>query len=68
MKIAGSMPCYMNAANEILVGRFLNKEIHWKDIGEKLESLMNKHSTIKACDINTLLELDQEARKEAQQV
>jgi 1-deoxy-D-xylulose-5-phosphate reductoisomerase len=35
----GSAPCYLNAANEVLVGRFCRKEIGWHEIGIKLESL-----------------------------
>lgn len=36
----GSLPCYMNAANEVLVEKFLAKEIGWKDIARTLEHLM----------------------------
>ena len=43
IKNGGSMPCYMNAANEVLVDRFLNGAISWSEIGRKLESLMGRH-------------------------
>lgn len=42
----GSMPCFMNAANEMLVQRFLKREIAWKDIGVQLERMMDSHKTI----------------------
>ncbi len=61
----GSLPCYMNAANEILVERFLRQEIHWLDISRKLEKLMQKHSVQKQLNIDFLCSIDAEARKEA---
>ena len=39
----GTLPCFMNAVNEVLVSRFLNREIAWSDISTKLESLMSRH-------------------------
>ena len=35
-KMGGSLPCFMNAANEVLVHRFLEGEIEWVEIGKKL--------------------------------
>jgi 1-deoxy-D-xylulose-5-phosphate reductoisomerase len=61
----GSLPCYMNAANEILVERFLRQEIHWLDISKKLEKLMQKHKIQKNVTIEFLCSIDHEARKEA---
>ena len=57
--------CYLNAANEVLVARFLNKEISWIDIGRKLEKLMEKHQVAAIDTIETVLEIDKEAREEA---
>ncbi len=61
----GSAPCYLNAANEELVGRFCQKEIGWHEIGEKLERLLHKHTVQHLSDLELLLEIDDEARKEA---
>lgn len=61
----GSLPCYMNAANEILVQRFLNKEIGWPAIAFNLENLMSRHSVMQMNSIQDILAIDQMAREEA---
>lgn len=61
----GSLPCYMNAANEVLVERFLKREIHWMDISKKLEKLMTHHKVQKNITLESLCSTDHEARKEA---
>ena len=64
----GSMPCYMNAANEVLVQRFLDREIGWCDIAIKLESLLNRHDVVKGLTLETILAVDDSARKEARRL
>lgn len=66
-KIGGSMPCYMNAANEILVYRFLSHEISWIQIGVFLEQLMEKHQVRPINSVEDILDIDNEARREAKQ-
>jgi 1-deoxy-D-xylulose-5-phosphate reductoisomerase len=61
----GSMPCYMNGANEVLVHRFLSGQIGWKAIGQKLEKLMQKHKIEKNLTLDNVLAVDREAREEA---
>lgn len=61
----GSMPCYMNAANEMLVQRFLNGEIGWKDIGIQLERLMQLHQVVPVDDLETIIEIDAQVRNES---
>lgn len=65
LKQGGSFPCYMNAANEVLVNRFLNGEIGWNDISSKLESLMAAHCPQNSLDLNKIIEIDEYARLEA---
>jgi 1-deoxy-D-xylulose-5-phosphate reductoisomerase len=65
IRAGGSMPCYMNAANEMLVERFLREEIHWLDIAKKLEKLMGAHAVQKSFDIASLHAIDTEARQHA---
>lgn len=62
-----SLPCYMNGANEVLVQRFINGEISWRDIGTKLERLMTRHSTKKIASLDSILAVDALARQEAQE-
>lgn len=64
----GSLPCYMNAANEILVGRFLAKKIGWREIGESLERLMERHHSRPIHNVDDILAIDDEARREAQEL
>jgi len=65
MKTGGSSPCYLNAANEILVDRFLNQEISWQDIAKRLEKLLSAHRVVSANSLEEILSIDQEARLEA---
>lgn len=62
-KVGGTLPCFMNAANEILVDRFLKGEISWTEIGKKLETLMGVHKATSQENFEILFEVDQEARK-----
>lgn len=64
-KLGGSLPCFMNAANEVLVERFLKGHISWMDIAKKLESLMQLHDIQRDLKIDTIMSVDQEAREEA---
>lgn len=65
LKAGGSMPCYMNAANEILVSRFLKGEIGWPQIGQKLDTLMQRHRVETSLTLEKILEIDAKARQEA---
>lgn len=68
VKKGGSLPCFLNSANEVLVERFLNKEISWKGISEKLETLLVRHQKTAADSIEKILQIDALARKEASEV
>lgn len=65
MRCGRSMPCYMNAANEVLVHQFLNKQIAWKDIAFKLENLMFRHAVMSITSFEDILAVDQMARQAA---
>ncbi len=64
----GSMPCFMNAANETLVHRFLSGEIGWLEIGQKLESLMERHQVETPKHYAELASIDTEARQLAERI
>jgi 1-deoxy-D-xylulose-5-phosphate reductoisomerase len=68
LKIKKSMPCFMNAADEILVERFAKGEISWVEIGQKLEKLMSSHREVDLVDLELLQEVDREARREANRI
>ncbi|MDY3303150.1 MAG: 1-deoxy-D-xylulose-5-phosphate reductoisomerase, partial [Clostridia bacterium] len=63
IKIGGSMPTVMNAANEIAVAKFLNDEIGFLDIAKIIKNTMDAHTVIKDIDIETVLSCDKWARQ-----
>lgn len=65
IKEGGSVPGYMNAANEVLVNRCLQGEIGWIEIGQKLETLLDKHMKKKLDSLEDVLEIDRIGREEA---
>ncbi len=62
IKEGGTMPCFMNGVNEVLVDQFLEGKISFLEIGKRLEKLMGKHQQGNPCDLETLLSTQQEAR------
>ena len=65
LRSGGTLSCYMNAANEVLVNRFLSKQISWLDIPRKLEGLMSKHEILQIESLETILATDSLAREQA---
>ena len=63
-KAGGTLAGYMNAANEVLVDRFLNGQITWKGISSKLESLMRSHQN-RGSELEKIFEVDAQARQDA---
>ncbi len=60
-----SLACYLNAANEILVERFLQGRIQWREIVQKLETLLSRHNPVETTSLETVCAIDAQARKEA---
>ncbi len=65
LRAGESYPCYLNSANEILVQRFINNHISWLEIPHKLEKLLDQHKAIKIVDIEEVINIDAQARKDA---
>lgn len=65
MRAGKSYSCYLNAANEVLVDRFLKREISWTSIGIKLEKLISSHRPENLLTLEAILSVDQSAREEA---
>ena len=61
-EMGGSMPCVMNAANEIAVGAFLRDEIHFLDIYDVIEETMLKRPCILEPELEELFAEDAWAR------
>jgi 1-deoxy-D-xylulose-5-phosphate reductoisomerase len=68
LREGGSMPCVLNAANEVIVSRFLQGACTWYEIGIKLERVMAKCQPQEMNDLEDHLMADQEARRVAMEV
>ena len=66
-KIGGSMPCVMNAANEIAVEAFLNEQISFLDIYDIIEEAMQSHITLVEPELEDLFEIDSNIRKQVKE-
>ncbi len=65
LKSGGSAPAIFNAANEIAVARFLNKEIRYLDIPRVIESALETIHPAQPNSIDDLLAVDLETRTQA---
>ncbi len=63
----GTLPCVMNAANEIAVAAFLDGQGSYLGIAECVEATMNAHSVQQVESVDQLLEIDAWARSFARQ-
>jgi len=62
-KIGGTLPAVMNAANEIAVDAFLNKELSFMQIPEIIKKTMDKHQIIAHPEMDEIIEADRWARE-----
>ena len=61
----GTLPAVLNAANEIAVSAFLEREISFPRIWRTVEEVMNRHRNVAHPDLDAILRADQWARVEA---
>lgn len=59
-RTGGSLPVVFNAANEMAVARFLNREISYLEITDMIEASMKNHKTIENPTLNQILTAEQE--------
>lgn len=64
----GTLPAVMNAANEVAVAGFLDGQVHFPDIWQIVEEVMNRHAAVAHPDLDAILQADQWARNEAQKL
>jgi 1-deoxy-D-xylulose-5-phosphate reductoisomerase len=62
----GTLPAVMNAANEIAVAAFLDRQVRFQQIWNVVEEVMNRHKAIAHPNLDAILAADQWARNEAQ--
>ena len=65
-KTGGTLPAVMNAANEIAVAAFLDRQVRFQQIWDVVEEVMNRHTAIAHPNLDAILQADQWARNEAQ--
>jgi 1-deoxy-D-xylulose-5-phosphate reductoisomerase len=68
LKAAGTMPCALNAANEVMVAAFLAGEAQFLDIARNIETVMTRHSNQPARTLEDLIETDGWARAQAREL
>jgi 1-deoxy-D-xylulose-5-phosphate reductoisomerase len=68
LKAAGTMPCALNAANEVMVAAFLAGETQFLDIARNIETVMERHSNQPARTLEDLIETDGWARAQAREL
>lgn len=64
-EMGGTLPCVMNAANEVAVAAFLAGECSYLGIADCVEAVMNAHVPQPVESIEQLLDIDAWARKQA---
>lgn len=58
LDIGGSMPIVLNACNELVVQRFLEKRIQFLDIPRIISEVMEKHDVISVDSVDTILQCE----------
>src|SRR5437016_851296 len=61
----GTLPAVMNAANEIAVAAFLDRQVRFPHIWQVVQEVMNRHTSVAHPDLDEILRADQWARAEA---
>ncbi len=64
-KTGGTLPCAMNAANEVAVAAFLAGECSWLSIADTVEEVMNRHHVERVADLDQLEAVDADSREVA---
>ncbi|HOJ20152.1 MAG TPA: 1-deoxy-D-xylulose-5-phosphate reductoisomerase [Armatimonadota bacterium] len=67
-RAGGSVPCALNAANEVAVELFLQGRIGFTDIAALNATVMRRHARIADPDLEQILAVDRWAREEAARV
>jgi 1-deoxy-D-xylulose-5-phosphate reductoisomerase len=61
----GTLPAVMNAANEVAVAGFLDRQVRFPDIWQIVGEVMSRHRSVAHPNLDAILQADQWARKEA---
>ncbi|MCX6929357.1 MAG: 1-deoxy-D-xylulose-5-phosphate reductoisomerase [Verrucomicrobia bacterium] len=64
-EIGGTLPAVLNAANEVAVEAFVNRQISFLDISTIVRRTMDRHQTVPHPSLQQILEADVRARTDA---
>jgi 1-deoxy-D-xylulose-5-phosphate reductoisomerase len=64
----GTLPAVMNAANEIAVAAFLDRQVGFSSIWQIVERVMDQHASVANADLEAILAADRWARTEAARI
>ena len=64
-RAGGTVPAWLNAANEVAVDAFLGGRIPWCDIASVIEATVERHDGAPATDADAVVAADAEARRVA---
>jgi len=64
-EVGGTLPAVLNAANEVAVEAFVNRQISFPQIAETVQRTMARHRVAAHPDLDQILEADAWARQEA---
>lgn len=67
-RMGETAPALLNAANEVAVKAFLDRQIRWTAIPEILETVLGDHDGTEADSLEAVMEIDGRARAAAEQV
>lgn len=68
LNAGGTMPCVLNAANEIAVEAFLNERITFMGIPAVVADTMAEHEVLKGETIEEVISASEWARKKAEEI
>ncbi|NBH60493.1 1-deoxy-D-xylulose-5-phosphate reductoisomerase [Anaerotruncus sp. 80] len=63
-KAGGSYPVVLNAANEVMVDKFLKGQIAFLDIEKNIQKILDDHTPTYNLGLNEIINIDKEIRKE----
>jgi 1-deoxy-D-xylulose-5-phosphate reductoisomerase len=64
----GTLPAVLNAANEVAVAAFLDRQLRFPQIWETVSKVMDRHQSVAHPDLDAILAADQWAREQARSV
>jgi 1-deoxy-D-xylulose-5-phosphate reductoisomerase len=67
-EVSGTLPAVLNAANEIAVAAFLDRQVRFPDIWRIVAQVMDRHQSVAHADLDAILRADQWAREEARRL